>query len=134
VSVVAPEVAADEFDRMCDAIDLDLSDLTEEETKTLDALKKLVVKAITSGRITVDEKGQPTIALKYPVGEFKDVTLFRPNGEMLLAAGDPKLKNEVERTFALLADFTKKPVALFRKMEARPDLQLCKAVLQLFLP
>lgn len=131
--VVSPQVAEDEFRRMCEVLDIELDDLDEEDQTALDDLKKPILKAIQKGKVTIDEKGQPTIQLMYPVGEVSSVTFYRPTGQTLIAAGDSKAKNDTTKLWGTMADFTRQPSTLFGKMDYRVDFKICMSFVRLFL-
>lgn len=130
--MIAPEVAEDEFNRMCAAMDLDLEDMDQEDQDSFEPLKKTVTKAILRGRVTVSELGLPTVTLKFPVGEVTQVAFKRPTGGTLVALGDTKSTNNITKTFAFLADLTGSPRAAFDRMDLK-DFKLCQALTQLFL-
>lgn len=133
MSKVVHEVAVDEFDRMLESFDIDRDDLDKEDSESFEGLKKVVIKAITSGRITIDDKGCPTVSLKYPVGEVASVTFRHPTGATLVSIGDKKAKNTTTQGHKLLEDFTGVPSAAFSKMRLQPDLRTCQALSALFL-
>jgi len=130
---VAPEVAEDEFSRMCEALDLDLDDLDKEDDERFQLLRKTVLKAIVQGRITVDQDGLATVHLKYPVGDVDSLRFKIPTGETLIALGDQKAKNQTTQSWKVLGDLTEKPSTLFGKMRQSPDLKTCQALGALFL-
>lgn len=130
---IAREVAEDEFARLCDALDVDTEDMDAEDQESFDDLKRVIVNAIRKGRLTIDEIGQPTVALKFPVGEIRSVTFFRPKGEHIMSLGDSRKKNDLEKLTLAMADITKQPSSVFTKMDYASDGKLCQRVVRLFL-
>lgn len=123
---VAPEMAAADFARWLDAMDLDLKEemLSPTERKS----KERVLKAITDGRLSIDEKGQPV--LHRPNG---DNVIFRePNGAAFMAMDGKGADAEVAKQFAFMAAVTEKDVVTFAKMPNR-ELNVCLALVALFL-
>jgi hypothetical protein len=133
MSVVAKEVAEEEFARLCDALDLDLEGFDDDEQEKFDGIKHDVVRAIERGRVTVDQEGQVTIQLKRPVGEVGAITFTRPTGASLMAIGDSRKKNEVEKLLLLMADLSGQPSVVFTRMDYLADGKLCQKVVSLFL-
>lgn len=123
---VAPEVALEDFNRMCVArrIDLDESDWDDDDRKSFAALKKLIVKAICSGSLTVDDSGDPSYTT--PSGasfKFKKAT-----GATLIAMDG---KTGTAKVFAALADMSGKATSHFGQLEVA-DLNLLANLFTLF--
>lgn len=126
---VANEVALEEFERMSQAYDLDL----DPDNEALKQLKDGIVECIEKGQVTIDEKGYPTVHLKYPVGEITKVTFKELTSEALVAVGDKKSTNTVTQDWKALADMTGAPFTLFQKMRLKPDFRICQKFILLFL-
>jgi hypothetical protein len=133
MSKVAHDVALQEFERICDAYDLDTETSDKEENEAFEIKKNHIIKAIEKGQITVDEEGFPTVHLKYPVGEFAKVTFKVVTGGAIVSMGDTKSKNNTTKGWQVLADLTGQPTTLFGKMHMRPDLLNCEMLKSLFL-
>jgi hypothetical protein len=123
---VAPEVAAEDFQRMCVArrIDLDESDWDDDDRKAFAALKKLIVKAISAGSLAVNDEGDPTYTA--PSGasfKFKKAT-----GATLIAMDG---KTGTAKVFAALADMSGKATTHFGQLEVA-DLNLLANLFTLF--
>ena len=124
---VATEVAQQDFDRMCVArrVDLDESQWDEDDKKTFAKLKAEIVKAISTGALTVDADGAPTLLA--PSGEsFK---FRKPNGATLINMDG---KTGTARVFAALADMSGRNTGEFSKLEM-PELNLCARLYALFI-
>ncbi|MFW6031048.1 MAG: hypothetical protein ACOC9T_00535 [Myxococcota bacterium] len=127
---VAAEVAEAEFQRFLDAMDLDHDEegMDEEDLKSFQKEKARVVKAIQDGRMSIDEKGQPT----FQPTDGEPITFREPRGSTLMAMDSKKKNHDVTKLFATMAEMTKVPVQKFSKMPNR-DLKVCLAVTLLFL-
>lgn len=78
---IAPEMAEQEFYRMCGFFDVEPDhDLNDEEQESFDGIKKKIVKAICRGSLTVGEDGAPTYTTKKDTA----LTFKEPTGATLL--------------------------------------------------
>ena len=59
--MVERSVAESEFNRFCDAMDLDINPdyMSREDKEGLDKQKRVIVDAIHAGRVVVEENGEP---------------------------------------------------------------------------
>lgn len=103
---VDEQTAREEFERFAELMDLDLStdDMSEDDKRSLDRQKKVVIEAIKTGHVTVDEEGQPTVHLKCPTEKLKTVTLYEPTGSTFLVRDTKKANQEVSKMFSMLQD------------------------------
>ena len=132
-AVVAADVASDEFQRMLDALDIEIEALDDDDQKKFDENKAVVIKGICSGRITMSEEGLPTVALKYPVDSITSLTFKFPTAASLVAFGDSKSTNKMTQAWKCLEDLTGVPSAIIGKMRKRPDFEVLETLLTLFL-
>jgi hypothetical protein len=132
--VVAREVAEIEFDRFCEAMDLDVdaSRMDEDDRGGLEKLRAKFVRSIMRGILTLDEEGIPTVHLQCPVGDVSKVMFPEPTGDTLLAMDKGKQNQNVGKMFSMMGAMTSNPPHVFAKMKKR-DLDVCTAVTQLFL-
>lgn len=124
---VAREVAEAEFERLLAAHRIDPTKLDREGRESLADARRKIIDEICEGRITVDEKGQPTYSMQYEEGT---ATFHRPKGATLLAMDTSK--KDVHRLFAAIAEMTRQPAARFSKMDM-VDLDVVIAIATLFL-
>ena len=128
--VVAPEIASDEFDRMCEglAIDVDTASLSVEECEELAKLKRLICLAIRDGLIAINEDFLPVLS----VGD-KQITIREPSGADLMASDKLGRKGgDVAKMHAVLASVTEQPAKFFAGLRGRPY-KVCLGVIQLFM-
>jgi hypothetical protein len=125
---VAPEVALQDFNRMCTArrIDLDETEWTDAEKKEFDSYRKFICKKISSGEVAIDVNNDPVLSfLPPPNGPLK---LGKPKGSAILAQ-DGKIENA--RVFAALADISGLAVSHFSNFDLQ-DIHLLKIFYVLF--
>jgi hypothetical protein len=131
---VAREVADGEFDRWVEAMGLsrkvDPSTLSDEDKKSLAEQKGILVEALMSGSLVLNEENcfvfTPTLGVREPI------TFYEPTGASLMATDAVKLGNVVQKQFRFLADMTRQGAQRFSAMKVR-DLSVCLAVAALFL-
>lgn len=131
--VVATEVAELEFNRFCDEMDLDVDESTmdADDLKSFSEAKKRIVREIEAGRLSVDEKGQPTYTPRY--GDSGPLTFYRPSGETLMAMDGKKKDHDVHKFYAVIAAMTKKSPGAIAKLDLKTDLKVAQTIAILFL-
>lgn len=129
---VATEVAEAEFDRFCEAMDLDVdvAKMDSEDRKAFDAAKRVVVRAIERGHLVVDEKGQPIYTPQ--TGNSGPITFYEPTGATFMAMDAKKRGQDVGKSMSMLADITRRDAKTFAVMPNR-DLKVCSTLMNLFL-
>lgn len=125
---VALEVAQADFERMCVArrIELDESDWNDEDKKSFAVLKKSIVKAISTGSLSIGEDGSPTLHVDLP--EKKSFTFKKANGATLIEMDG---KTGTARVFAALGVMAGVGPSAFGKLEV-PDLNIAAQLFALF--
>jgi hypothetical protein len=126
---IASEVAEQEFERMCEAfrVELDTSELTEDERKEWQDLRAEVVRDLRIGSLIVGVDGRPTYT---PPGASKGFTFNAATGATLIALRSKT--NEVEGNCMAMADMTQTDRGTFSKLAAR-DFFACGRIVRLFL-
>jgi len=129
---VSRDVAAEEFERFADAMDLDVSTdgLDDEERKSLERLRGTVTDAIVSGRLIIDEAGQPVFTPTE--GNTAPMTFREPTGAVMMAADQKKKGQDMAKLYTMIAAMTQQPPQRFATMKRR-DLRVCEAIAILFL-
>ena len=135
---VSEEIARQELQRFFEAMDIDIeeSELDEEDNAQLE----LLTKSLRSGRLIIDEGGQPVYTPK--TGDGSSITFHEPTGASYMAMdkrtvrkgdrGNEESDPTATKMFRLMADMTRTNVALFANMKNR-DLKVCMAVATIFL-
>lgn len=129
-SVVAADVAQDEFARFADAMDLDVdeSKMDADELKSFKELKDTTLRALRRGQLVIDDKGQPVYTPKSGTA----ITFYEPTGASFIALDSKKKDHDVAKMYALMADMTRQTEKLFALMPQR-DLKVCRSIATLFL-
>lgn len=131
---VSTEVAEAEYERFCDLMDLDIDvdGLDEDDQKELEDKKRVLVKAICKGHLTVSDAGEPTVRLKIPVDEVSEITFHEPDGSTILVTDKVRKDRSAAKLFEVMANLTGQPAHVFGKLKMR-DMRVCQAVTTLFL-
>lgn len=127
---IAREVAVAEFDRFIEtmAIQADRSKMDDEDAAAFSGQRDLIVSAIESEKLIIDESGQPIFT---PV-KGDPIVFYEPTGATLMAADQKKKNADISRMYAMIGDMTKQPPARFASMPMR-DVKVCLALATLFL-
>jgi len=127
---VAEEVALQEFGRMCEAhrVDIDESELSEEERSDFYDKRAKIVKAIRLGSLVVAENGLPT----YTPRDGGDPLTFHPaTGATVMALESHGKGKDIANLMAALTDMTRSAKGTFSKLSAR-DFTFCSHLAALF--
>lgn len=129
-TVVSADVAEMEFQRFVEAMDLDVdeSGMDDEDKRDFSSQKRLFLKEVQRGRLTVDEKGQPV----FTPSDGEPLTFYEPEGAHLTEMDRAKEQQSVKKTLLLLGAMTKTGPKRFTKMKNR-DFKVCTAILAFFL-
>lgn len=130
---VAREVAEAEFERFVETMDLDVDEsrMDTEDRKSFDELKERLLRAIETGLLVVDDKGQPVYTPRAGT-HTQPITFHEPTGASFMAMDTKKKDQSVAKMYAVMADMTHLDQKVFAAMPAR-DLKICQAVVTLFL-
>lgn len=131
VVVVAPDVAAQEFNRMCGAyrINIDPEKLEPSELLSLALIKQVVVEAIGEGRFLVKEDGRPTYTPRTEGAER--IHFKRPTGACFMAMDEAGEKHYT-RLARAATELTGSVPGAISKLEA-DDFNFVIALTRLFL-
>lgn len=127
---IAEEVAQADFLRMCETfrVDLDESEMTDDEKADMAALRAAIVRDMMAGRIIVGADGRPT----YNPAGGKPLTFNTPTGATMMALETYPPGKQIANTMAAMTEMTESKAGDFAKMAAR-DLQSCSRLAKLFL-
>jgi hypothetical protein len=127
---VAADVAAVEFDRMCDAnrVSLDTSTLTKRELSSWNETRAQIIADICQGRLAIDGEGRPV----YTPEGGKSVTFNQATGATMMALETYGKGKNIANTVAAMADMTGANKGDFSRMNAR-DFKACSRIAGLFL-
>lgn len=130
---VAKEVAEAEFDRFVKSMDLDVdpSDMSEEDKEAFQQQKDRLVGAIQSGALTINDDGEPVFTPQR-TKDSDTLTFHEPTGASLMAMDRKKKSEDIGKLYAAMADMTRSHSSTFSKMRMA-DLKVCMAITTLFL-
>lgn len=130
---VSAEVALDEFGRFCECMDLDVdeSDMDAEDLATFRKARKKVLKAIMSGKMTVDSDGVPTYHYVAPSGNSVAIRFSEPTGKVLEQLDKVKKGHNMEGLYRFMSEMTGVDLKTFRDMPQR-DLSPCTTLVMFF--
>ena len=130
---IALEVAESEFTRFVDLMDLDveLSDMDEDDRKGFKQQKDRMISAIRSGSLVINDSGEP-IFTPQRTSDCNSITFYEPTGASLMAMDRKKKTEDIGKLYATMGDMTKTNANIFSKMKMA-DLKVCMAIATLFL-
>jgi hypothetical protein len=135
-NVYDQQTAEAEFDRYCEANDLDhdMDGMTDEEKKDFEAIKRRFIKACKQGRVKVDGT-----SLKYIVSSFsppgfagKEITIARSGGQSFIGMDNYKDTQSVHKTNGFLSAMTGQETSFFAKIDGK-DWLFFRDIANLFL-
>ena len=131
---VALEVAEGEFGRFAEGwdIDADIAAMDDKDREAFEQHKRKIIRKITSGRIVINDEGNPEYTLIVPLGETPAVVFNIPDGAAYIAMDKFKDRETVRKMNAFMASATKLPPASYAKMDGR-DVKVCQAIFALFM-
>lgn len=132
-NVVAHEVALDEFNRFCDLMDIDRNEdaMTEEDAKSFQEPRDVLVKAIMQGGLVINEDGEPVYSPKNSP-KVGTLTFREPNGADYMAMDRKKDGQNIAKMWTLAESVTKSTPGTIANLRNR-DLKVVRAIMQLFM-
>lgn len=129
---VAREVAEQEFNRFCDAMDVDrnTSRMPDEDAKEFNEVKAILLDALQIGVLQIDDED---CAVVYPKkGGIKQIKFNELCGADYVAMDNKKDTQSFAKMFAMMGSITKLPPATFSKLK-KFDAKVCLSIAKLFL-
>ena len=133
--VIAAEVAEQEFDRFLELmdVDLDLAVMDAEDRTAAEKIRRLIVKQIVAGHLTVGDDGEPTYTPWRAKSTYKEPITFRERDGGTLTAQDGKKKNaEGAKTYAMMGSLTGLHPGTFSKLKGT-DIKVYKSIYTLLM-
>lgn len=130
---LAKEVAEAEFQRFADtmALDVDVSEMDEDDRKGFQQQKAIIISALMSGALVINEEGEPTFTPQR-TKDAAPVTFTEPTGASLMAMDRKKKSEDIGKLYATMADMSGTHSSTFSRMKMA-DLKVCMAVTTIFL-
>lgn len=133
--VIDTETARLEFERFIESMDLDLdtTDMDDEDKTAFDKQKKRIITAIERGSMVINENGEAVYTPHNQKSKYKEALTFHERTGASLMAMDGKKKNhDVTKTYAVMADMCKVHPGVFAGLVGI-DVKICEAVFQLLM-
>lgn len=132
-SKVDAKTAEVEIERFATAMDLDLdtSEMDEEDRKALDQQKRVLIRSIQKGDLIISDNGEPVFT-PTKGDHLEPLTFYEPDGASFMTMDKTKKNHDVAKMYGIMADMTKTHTKVFAKMKLR-DNKVCQAIVTLFL-
>jgi len=130
---IAREVAEAEFQRFADMMDLDVdtSDMTEEDRQAFEQQRDRLLAAIQAGALVINEEGEPVFT-PTRTADAAPITFREPTGASLMAMDKRKKTEDIAKLYAAMADMSGSHPSTFARMKMA-DLKIAMAITTLFL-
>lgn len=129
---VSPEFAAEEFDKLVEAWDLNMMVENDPDgQQALNDIRSLIIGAISKGSATIDGGGDLHFKCRHSP-TFPELHFQVPKAEVWLRLDRHKENQVMLRTFEMVGGMTNQPGELFIQCDGR-DFKLIQAVTGLFL-
>lgn len=130
---VAHDVALDEFNRFCDSMDIDNNTdaMTEEDAKSFEEPKGVIIRAIMEGSLLINDDGEPEYTPKNSP-KVGNLTFREPNGADYMAMDRKKEGQNIAKMWTLAESVTKSSPGTIANLRNR-DLKVVRAIMQLFM-
>lgn len=130
---VARDVALDEFNRFCDSMDIDNNTdaMTEEDAKSFEEPKGVIIRAIMEGSLLINDDGEPEYTPKNSP-KVGNLTFREPNGADYMAMDRKKEGQNIAKMWTLAESVTKSAPGTIANLRNR-DLKVVRAIMQLFM-
>lgn len=135
VPVVDKDTAENDFQRFIDGADLDfdIDKMDEEDRTAAEKNKNRLVRAITNGHLTVDEKGIPTFTPYNTGSGYTDpITFESPTGADFMAMDATKARKIIAKTHLVMAGMSGLPPGIFARLKGE-DYKVCQAIFLFFM-
>lgn len=130
---VAHDVALDEFNRFCESMDIDNNTeaMTEEDAKSFEEPKGVIIRAIMEGSLLINDDGEPEYTPKNSP-KVGNLTFREPNGADYMAMDRKKEGQNIAKMWTLAESVTKSAPGTIANLRNR-DLKVVRAIMQLFM-
>lgn len=132
---VHPDVAAEEFQRFADEMDIDIdtTGFDAEDLAAFNKQKSRITKAICRGTLVINENGEAIYTPSNPRSNSKDpITFHERTGASLMAMDGKKKGHDVAKTYAVMADMCRVHPNVFAGL-AGTDVKVCEALFALLM-
>ena len=131
--VIAAEVAADEFDRWTEAMDLDVDPafMDQEDLATFNATRRRLERELMRGSLVINDDGEAVYTPSNKRSAYKNpITFHERTGASVMASDNQKKGRDIAKTYAMMGDMTGLPPKTFAGL-AGTDIKVCEAIFTL---
>lgn len=131
---VAREVALDDFNNFCEAMDIDnnVDEMSEEDAKSFQEPREVILKAVMSGNLTFNDDHEPVYAPRNSPKVAGPLTFREPNGADYMAMDRKKDGQNFGKMWAMADSLTRSAPGTIANLRNR-DLKVVQAIMQLFM-
>ena len=130
---ICPEMAALEFDKFADGmdLDLDLSVMDEDDRAGFEKQKRRLVLAIQKGSLVINDDGE-AVYTPVKVPDHKPITFHERTGASLMATDGKKKGYDASKMYAMMGDLARVHPSTFAKLKGI-DIKVCEAIFALLM-
>ena len=132
---VDAETANVEFERFADCMDIDVdtSDMDDEDLNAFNKVKKRLLKAIQKGSLIFNDDGEAVYTPAHSKSKYKEaITFHERTGASLMAMDGKKKGHDVKKMYAVLADMCGLHQGAFAGLVGE-DVKICEALFALLM-
>lgn len=130
--VVSLDMAEVEFDRFCDAMDLDVdpAQMDSDDLNSFTKTKNRLLKAITDGSLMINDNGEAVYTPKKT--DVGPITFHERTGASIMAMDGKKKNHQVAQMYAVMSDMTGMHTKVFANLKGI-DIKICEAIFVLLM-
>lgn len=132
---ISDDMAAAEFDRFTEAMDLDLAtdDMDTEDLTAFKKVKRRLLKAIGNGSLVINDDGEAEFTPQKDQSKYEKALHFRQRtGGALMSMDSKKKGHDVAKTFAVMAQMCGVEQKVFSRLYGN-DGKVCEAIFLLLM-
>ena len=129
------ESANAEFERFADCMDIDVdtTDMDNDDLNAFNKVKKRLLKAIQKGSLIFNDDGEAVYTPSHAKSKYKeDITFHERTGASLMAMDGKKKGHDVTKMYAVLGDMCKLHQGAFAGLVGE-DVKICEALFALLM-
>lgn len=132
---IAPEMAAQEFERWTEAMDIDIDEsrMDDEDKTAFDKQKNKILRAIERGHLVFNDNDEAVYTPHRPESKHKEpLTFHERTGASLMAMDGKKKGHDVAKTYAIMGSMCKVHQNVFAGLVGA-DIKVCEALFALLM-
>ena len=132
-STVSNDVAESEFNRWCEAMDLDIDEkyMSEDDLESFQSQKRRIIRYMERGAVVINGEGE---AVLKPVkaDHLDEITFHERTGSTIMAADKRKKNDSAGKMYAMIAEMTGLAPAQITKLKGS-DIKVAEAIFTLLM-